>query len=96
MEVPDKLIGINLAGEVHYVSNNHDTIHIWRKLGHGVLRIFDEENSRILPWHMPATSADWLASQTEIEPHERETMTESEMKGYLDYQEKMLDDSWLD
>lgn len=92
--VPDKAVNIQMGGQEILISNNYDTIHLFRKLGHGIIKVFVEEG--LATWHLPVESAEWLAEQVGIEPHDRQTMTEKEYEGYIEYQTHTLDDSWLD
>jgi hypothetical protein len=82
-------------GEDSYLFDPHyDTIHIYPWLGHCIVRIITDEGQGQL--HTSQEYGESIAEIVNIEPKIEKTIGERAWKAYLQYQDKQLDDDWLE
>jgi hypothetical protein len=90
---PDYSIRVNFGEESVLVDRVYDNVHLFRWLGHGILKVIMDEG--LGQWHMPEQQAEYIADNTGIIPVERQDISEREYDAYLRFQEASLGDSWL-
>lgn len=89
----DYCVRVNFGEEQELVSRVFDHIHVFKPLGHAILKLVTEEGFK--QWHMPIEQAEHVAEASGIIPIERTEISETEYDAYLRYREATIDDSWL-
>lgn len=91
---PDFSIRVTFGDEEQIVNRVYDHVHLFRPLGHGIIKIMTSEGFQ--QWHLPIDQAETVAEGAGITPIERPEISQKEYDAYLRYQEKTMDDDWLD
>jgi len=91
---PDFSLGLNIGDQHHLVDRTYDHVHIFEWLGHGILKLITEEG--VAQVHLSQADAEKIATGAGIIPIMREEISEREYEQYLQAQESMMDDDWLE
>ena len=96
MEInPDLSIGVNIGeGQRVLVDRVYDNVHIFKPLGHAILKLIGEEG--FMQIHVSEEDGLAVAEGAGIKPLERDEISEKEYAAYLEFQEHTLKDDWLD
>lgn len=95
MEVnPDFSVKVTFGDEEQLVNRVYDHVHLFRPLGHAIIKIVTTEGFQ--QWHLPIEQGEAVAEGAGIKPIERDEISQKEYDGYLAYKEATLSDDWLD
>lgn len=91
---PDFSIKVTFGDEEQLVNRVYDHVHLFRPLGHGIIKLITNEGFQ--QWHLPIEQAEAVAEASGITPTDRQEITQQEYDAYLRYQEATIDESWLE
>lgn len=89
----DYSVRMQFGEEEELVDRVWDHVHLFRPLGHSIVKLVTEEGMAM--WHMPIEQGEAVAEAAGITPIDRPDITVKEYLAYRRYQESVLDDSWL-
>ena len=90
---PDTFYPLNIdGGDRQYVINaKYDRLDVFPWLGHYVLKVYDDEQG-LVSMHIDEATAKSIIDYTEIPLVEREFIYQSEYDGFLEAQQRAMDD----
>lgn len=90
---PNFSVNLKLGEEEVLINRVYDNVHIFNWLGHSILKIVGEEG--FLQWHTSMDNGLKVAEAANITPVYRPEITPEEYEKYLEFQNQMLSDEWL-
>lgn len=90
---PNYSVNVNFGGTELLVDRVFDNIHLFKWLGHGILKVICDDG--LVQIHTSESEALRVAEAAGIIPVERDEISQSEYNTYLSAQETQLD-KWFD
>ena len=89
--VPVTFTIADLGGNVEHLSPSHDRIDFFPGFGHYILKVVQGD---VHTYHLSLEGAGYLHAKADVPFTLRDSMTEPEYEGFLQFQGHRLDEQW--